>query len=435
MSTIGKGSLSLRKRDDVSQKSLGVGISNATFAHKAAGGETSINLSTLTTPPELLAKGFVQPSPGLLASLNIYNFRKNLSLYSSTRGYLIDYLSYSVSSNNLIRLDFELSVGEIIVGVVDNNPRNNLLVVDGEAIAASGELGLGNIDFNVGSPFEIFKYPTQQIGAVKVYRQGLLQARCVGNDLLNVGDYIEVPVPGGLGTLIRFKVAGAASDFVVVTSNGAQFERPTQSMLANIENLGGQVDRIVEVLASETGQPLSFFQVAPNSVDLKQFGDRVFGIEEDIEELKDGANRIFRVDTPNGHGAINTAIRFFTNVTQAAPFVTFGGDANTGSTFTINETGLYFIKYRARRNVDGNLFVWGLSRNSNQLTTDVNAITESHRLAGSVANGPDQLIYVSDTVWLNAGDIVRAHDTGVLANQPTENNTNNSLSITQMVRA
>lgn len=282
MSAIGKGSLSLRKKDVTTQKSIGVGFTKVVFAHKATGGESSINLNSLSTPSELSSQGFVQPSPSTLTGLNIYFYRRNLTLISSLRGVLMDFLSYTVASNTLIKLSgFTLEPNEIIVGVVDPMPRNELLVVDGEAIAATGELAVGVTDFAVGTPFETNKYPTQQIGAVKVYRNGLLQARCEGNSLANDGNYIEVPVSGGLGSLIRFKTAPVnQADNIIVTSNGAYFERPSASMMANIEALGGQLDKVVQVLSDVSGQPETYFQANPSQVDLRQFGDRVIALEQ-----------------------------------------------------------------------------------------------------------------------------------------------------------
>ncbi|OQW46486.1 MAG: hypothetical protein A4S09_16345 [Proteobacteria bacterium SG_bin7] len=286
MSAIGKGSLSLRKKDVTTQKSIGVGFTKVVFAHKATGGESSINLNSLSTPSELSSQGFVQPSPSTLTGLNIYFYRRNLTLISSLRGVLMDFLSYTVASNTLIKLSgFTLEPNEIIVGVVDPMPRNELLVVDGEAIAATGELAVGVTDFAVGTPFETNKYPTQQIGAVKVYRNGLLQARCEGNSLVNDGNYIEVPVSGGLGSLIRFKTAPVnQADNIIVTSNGAYFERPSASMMANIEALGGQLDKVVEVLSDVSGQPETYFQANPSQVDLRQFGDRVIALEQNKED-------------------------------------------------------------------------------------------------------------------------------------------------------
>jgi hypothetical protein len=310
MSAIGKGSLSLRKKDVVQQKSIGVGFTKVVFAHKATGGESSINLNSLSTPSELSSQGFVQPSPGTLSDLNIYFYRRNLTLISSLRGVLMDFLSYNVASNSLLKLlGFTLEPGEIIIGIVDPAPKNDLLVVDGEAIAATGELAIGVTDFAVGTPFETNKYPTQQIGAVKVYRNGLLQARCEGNSLSNDGNYIEVPVSGGLGSLIRFKTAPVnQADNVIVTSNGAYFERPSSSMMANIEALGGQMDQVISVLSDVSGQPETYFQTAPNQVDLRQFGDTVINHESRIDTIEAQSQKWLTAGFANAQNINNNTV-------------------------------------------------------------------------------------------------------------------------------
>ena len=288
MSAIGKGSLSLRKRDISNSRSASTGFVKVVFAHKATGGESSISLTSLVAPSEMLANGFVQPSSSLLSDLNIYNYRQNLTLRSSVRGELWDYLSYSVASNSVINfLGFTLLPNEVIEGIIDNAPRDGLMVVDGQSIVSTGTLAAGQTDFNVNGPFETNKYPTQQAGAVLVYRDGVIQARCDGNSLLNAGNYIEVPVTGGFGTLIRFKVAaGTGGANIMVLSNGVAFERPAVSTLASIEKLGGQIDKVVQVLSDAAGVPTTTFQSAPNSVDLATFGNQVLQNTSDIAALQ-----------------------------------------------------------------------------------------------------------------------------------------------------
>lgn len=286
--TIGKGTLSLRKKDSTTQKSVGLGLVDLVFATKATGGETSISLSALNTPSEMSSNGFTNPSPGSLSDANIYLYKSNLVLTSSLRGVLIQDLSYQIASNNLINfINFTLEPNEIIVGNVKSAARNGLQVVDAEAINATGTLVLGATDFNVGTPFETNKYPLTQIGAVLVFRNGIIQARCESNNIANDGNYIEVPVPGGLGTLIRFKLPAVnQADNIVVVSNGLLVNRPTDSMLATIERLAGVQDRVVQVLADAAGVTTTSLQAAPNNVDLKQFGDTVISNTNRITALE-----------------------------------------------------------------------------------------------------------------------------------------------------
>jgi hypothetical protein len=118
-----------------------------------------------------------------------------------------------------------------------------------------------------------------------VYVDRGLQYRKVGNVTGGDGDYIEVPVPGGLGSLIRFDAA-LVDRFVTVVSNGVVAERPDGSMTAMIENVQGQIDQIVPTVAALAGVPETNFQISPNSVDLKQFGDKVIEQETIINLMK-----------------------------------------------------------------------------------------------------------------------------------------------------
>jgi hypothetical protein len=64
-------------------------------------------------------------------------------------------------------------------------------------------------------------------------------------------------------------------------------ERPDGSMMAAIERVQGQVDQMIPTLAAVAGVDETEFQAAPNSVDLKQFGDMVTDHESRIVTLED----------------------------------------------------------------------------------------------------------------------------------------------------
>lgn len=123
------------------------------------------------------------------------------------------------------------------------------------------------------------------------------------------------------------------------------------------------------------------------------------------------------LNTANGYGSSSTAIRRFTNtVTNVGTDITYADSATLGATFTINTTGLYAISYNDQFTAAGYL---GVSVNSNQLTTGIEAITVSHIIAattGPLANYPS---CASATVKLTAGDVVRAHTSAGLATGTT----------------
>lgn len=275
MSLLGKGASSFKKKDVMEQKGIALGFKKIRFAHKATAGDTGINLTSMTTPTEMSTYGFVNPNATELARAQINLFRNNLKLVSSTKGLLIDQLSYTVASSTQINfIDFTADDGEIFTGWLDEAPTTSLSVVDGQNIVSSGILTAGSTDFNIGMPIPINQNSSQQIGAVMVFVDRALAYRKVGNVTGGDGDYIEVPVAGGLGSLIRFNASGV-DRFVTVVSNGVVAERPDGSMTAMIERVQSQVDLLVPTVAALAGVPTTNFQSAPNSVDLKQFGDTV----------------------------------------------------------------------------------------------------------------------------------------------------------------
>ena len=275
MSVIARGTKSIRKQDVAEQKSVALSFKKIVFAHKANAGETGINVTSLVVPPEMTANGFTNPSLSSITRTNIYQHKNNVKIVSSLSGALMPYLSYTVNSSTYIAfIGFTAAQDEIFTVYLDEVPTTSLSVVDGAPIIASGTLLAGQTDFNIGTPIEINKYASQQIGAVMVYVDRGLQYRKVGNVTSGDGDYIEVPVVGGLGSLIRFDTSGV-DRFVTVVSNGVVAERPSGSMAAMIENVQGQIDQMVPTVAALAGVPTTTFQVAPNNVDLKQFGDTV----------------------------------------------------------------------------------------------------------------------------------------------------------------
>ncbi len=286
MSLTGKGTLSLRRKDVQEQKSIAVGFKKLAFAHKATLGDAGFNLSGLVMPTEMSSLGFTNPNVQELAAANLLFFRNNLKLVSSLKGVLQDYLSYNVVTSDRINFNgFTAEDGEIFTGVIDYSARNDVQMVDAAALTSTGTLAIGVTDYNVGTPFEVNKYPLTQIGSVLVFRNGLIQFRNPSN-LTTGGNYQEVQAGAGLGTIIRFNNAPVSQDDnILVVSNGMLVYKPDGSVLAEVENLAGQMDKVVEVLADVSGQPENYFQTAPNNIDLKAFGDRVLELEADPDIL------------------------------------------------------------------------------------------------------------------------------------------------------
>lgn len=284
MSGLGKNSTGYTKQDYQESKVLALGFKKLKFAHQANVGDTGISFSALNAPTIMLANGFVQPSLTSLVASDLSVYKNNLYLTSSARGPLECDFDYQIGSSSRINfISFTALQDEVFVGKIDPVNLVGNLVVDGSAQPATGVLPVGQVQFNVGLPFEINKYPNFQVGSVTVFRNGKLQVRNFGNSVSGVGNYFEVPVAGGFGSLIQFNVPGVllgdgSQETIVVTPNGFLVERPQTSILATIQNLQGQLDSIVPTVAALAGVPVTNYQIAPNDPDLNQFGNIILNL-------------------------------------------------------------------------------------------------------------------------------------------------------------
>lgn len=129
------------------------------------------------------------------------------------------------------------------------------------------------------------------------------------------------------------------------------------------------------------------------------------------------------LDDGNGHGAVNTRIRRFTNITRdtSTPYMTYADSANSGMSVTVNVPGQYHACYADRGTAATCNF--GFSVNGSALTTDINSVTFAQGRKAhitSTATGAE-VSQVCISMNLSAGDIVRAH---------TDTNTNNTADST-----
>lgn len=413
MSAAGKNSISFRKKDLQDQRSIAIGFKKTIFAHKATTGDTGITLSSLVTPSEMSSVGFVNPSASDIVNAQLFFYQKNLTLMSSLRGELIPYLSYTISSSNRIVFNgFTAADGEIFVGVIDFNAVTGTQVVDATFATATGTMAIGATDFNVGQAFAINQYPSQQVGAVLVFRNGQQQFRCIGNNAANEGNYTEVDNGSGLGQIIRFVVAAPGpteGDSILVVSNGLVAYAPDNSALQQIETLAGQIDDMIPTLAALAGVPESDFQSAPNNVDLKSFGDQVFNHESRLDVIE--KYEYIELNTIGGtsNGSTNTAIRRFLNVnsTTTNGIVVYADSATLGASFTAQQRCLVTISYSDNPSAASDAI--GLSRNTTQATTNIGNITVTDRLVFQQAYTGGASISCTWTGVLQPGDVLRPH--------------------------
>lgn len=387
MSAIGKGAKSLRKQDLPTQRSIGVGIKKIVFYHKPTVGATGINLMSLAMPSEMASIGKTNPSATTLAGARLFFYQDNFSLFSSLRGWLSPQ-SYQITSSTQINfVGFTAADQEIFFGYLDNNLQPSLRAVDARALVNSGVLANGQTDFAT-DPFTTNMYPFAQIGGVLVFRNGRLQMRNTNNVTAAPGadgNYQEVPTSGLTSGLIRFNIAATSSlgDAIVVVSNGLLVERPTDSMMAYIENIAGQVNSMIPVLSDAAGVPTSTFGSNPSSVDLRQYGDQVLKNTTDIASLQTEVNPITGLDilaAPSGSGTPT------------------GGGPSNGITGTIIWPAASVIEDDAAA-YNAATGEWIVPK------------TDWYVVAASVAYNASYPSYVQAQVWIVVNGVVRAGDT------------------------
>ena len=112
-----------------------------------------------------------------------------------------------------------------------------------------------------------------------------------------------------------------------------------------------------------------------------------------------------------GHGSTNNKIRRFSTIAEnIGGAITYTQSSTDGDSFTINEKGIYHISYTDGYN--GGPATIGLSLNSTQLTTNINAISDPDRLALTVSAATNFEVSTSWSGILDKGDIIRAHTDG-----------------------
>lgn len=114
------------------------------------------------------------------------------------------------------------------------------------------------------------------------------------------------------------------------------------------------------------------------------------------------------LDTGNGHGSTNTAIRRFStvNLNTLGVYATYADSAANGMSVTINVTGKWAIYYADNSTTPNTN---GISLNSSALTTSIVTLTyaQGKRLECSHAAGG--VSSCSDIFMLSANDVIRAH--------------------------
>lgn len=146
-------------------------------------------------------------------------------------------------------------------------------------------------------------------------------------------------------------------------------------------------------------------------VDLTAGGSGTNTVYYGAHAIKNTHYGMLRLDGIAGYGSTNNKIRRFSNTTETigdGVFFTSASTAANGLSITMNVKGMVSFTFTDSFNVASTM---GLSRNSNQLTTQVDTITAAHRLCAARAENA-----VPGTVsWTgigNSGDVFRPHCNG-----------------------
>lgn len=138
-----------------------------------------------------------------------------------------------------------------------------------------------------------------------------------------------------------------------------------------------------------------------------------------------------RLNTGNGHGSTSTKIRRFTTTVQSiGSDITYADSSTLGATFTINRAGVYSISFTDRCSAVPTIL--GVSKNSTQLTTNIDTITAADRIAVQNSQASNTMSGVSVTVVLASGDVIRAHTQGQASSSTAVDET--LFTITQVAR-
>ena len=285
MSSIAKTNISLSKKDLTKSRIPPVGSRNVVFHHKATVGQLTINLLALTLPSAEMPT-VVQATPDELSSARLSINKKNLNLVSSSKGDLIQGLDYIVVDSSTISLigPYE-TIGteseEIFVGTINNAPISDLVVASARTVSRSYTLAVGQRTLNLAQEFQVNLFPSENIGIVKIFVNGILAYRNTGNSSTVLDkDYYEVDSGNGFGTTVVFNVAPVSVAHDIVVDFGVQAITDFNA-IGTIESLGGSIKKIADDLAVVAGtQASDYYSASPSEVERRTFGDNILGILE-----------------------------------------------------------------------------------------------------------------------------------------------------------
>jgi hypothetical protein len=274
MSSIAKANISLSKKDLIKSRIPPVASRNVIFYHKATLGDLSINLLALSMPSAEMPTATQATNSEISGAQLIIN-KKNLDLTSSSKGKLIQDLDYIVIDSYTISLTgpyigIGAEVDEIFVGIINSAPVSDLVVASAKSVDKTYELAIGSTILNLGREYKVGENPSEDVGSIKVFVNGILALRGI--------DYNEVDSGNGYGTTIQFAVAPVGTSHQVAVDFGVMSITDNNAIGA-IENLAGSIKKIADDLAVVAGTAANdYYSASPSEVERRTFGDTVLSL-------------------------------------------------------------------------------------------------------------------------------------------------------------
>ena len=269
MSSIAKANISLSKKDLIKSRIPPVASRNVVFYHKATLGDLSINLLALSMPSAEMPTATQATNSEISGAQLIIN-KKNLDLTSSSKGKLIQDLDYIVIDSYTISLigpyaGIGTEVDEIFVGTINSAPVSDLVVASAKSVDKTYELAIGSTILNLGREYKVGENPSEDVGSIKVFVNGILALRGI--------DYNEVDSGNGYGSTIQFLVAPVGTSHQVAVDFGVMSITDNNAIGA-IENLAGSIKKIADDLAVVAGTAANdYYSASPSEVERRTFGD------------------------------------------------------------------------------------------------------------------------------------------------------------------
>lgn len=288
MSSIAKTSISLSKKDLAKSRISPVGYRNVVFYHKATAAQSTINLMALTLPSAEMPT-VVQATTEELGSARLIVNKKNLKLTSSMKGDLIQGLDYIVADSTTILLigpyeTIGAEVDEIFVGTIVQAPVSDLVVASSKNVVRSYTLPVGQNLLNLAHEYRVNEYPSENIGIIKIFINGVLAFRNTGNSSITLDrDYYEIDSGTSSGSTVYINVAPVGIANEIIVDYGVQAITDFNAIGA-IESLSGSVKKIADDLAVIAGTtPGDYLNANPSDVERRGFGDQVLDHEVRID--------------------------------------------------------------------------------------------------------------------------------------------------------